>query len=126
MKNHVKSFGSYVSNGRVNETYQDLLQTMEIFQEPLNRLDELRSHLRGLSIEGVEPKYIEEKYGDRVNEILLDLDRLKREFQDDDSMWQRQGRFREDAEKRSEEVWKRMADTQAENERRYREMERYK
>jgi hypothetical protein len=120
MKNYVKGFENHLNESRINETYKDLLHSMEVFQEPLNDLSALVDHLRALRIEGVDSRYINENYAEPANQLLLELDRLKRSFMDDESLWQRKGRFREDSERRTEEMWKRMADVQAENERRYR------
>jgi hypothetical protein len=96
---HVQLF-----EGFLNETYDDLLKTMEFFAESENSLRALENRLREINVEGVDSNHIRE-YADQVLGISADLSKLRNSFMNDETTWQSKGRFRADAEARSEKVW---------------------
>jgi hypothetical protein len=103
---HVQLF-----EGFLNETYDDLLKTMEFFAESENSLRALRNRLGEINVEGVDSSHIRE-YADKVLNISADLEELRNSFINDETMWQSKGRFRADAEARSEKVWNDMKNYQ--------------
>jgi len=103
---HVQLF-----EGFLNETYDDLLKTMEFFAESENSLRALRNRLGEINVEGVDSSHIRE-YADKVLNISADLEELRNSFINDETMWQSKGRFKADAEARSEKVWNDMKNYQ--------------
>jgi hypothetical protein len=103
---HVQLF-----EGFLNETYDDLLKTMEFFSEGGNSLSALESRLREINVEGVDSSHIS-KYADQVLSINADLEKLRNSFMNDETIWQSKGRFRADAETRTEKVWNDMRNYQ--------------